>query len=155
MKPAGCKNLKIQPCELRDANSLIASIHRHHKPVQGHRFSLKAVADSGIVGVAVCGRPVARLTDASTVIEITRVATDGTPNACSMLYAACRRAAQALGYRKVQTFILEKEREFPLKRQVFDLRRCRLVETGLALVSRADGRTSRNVQSRSGVANGE
>jgi hypothetical protein len=38
--------------------------------------------------------------------EITRLATDETKNACSFLYAACTRAAKALGYRRLLTYIL-------------------------------------------------
>jgi len=33
-----------------------------------------------------------------------RVATDGTPNACSLLYAAAWQAAKALGYRRLVTY---------------------------------------------------
>jgi hypothetical protein len=41
--------------------------------------------------------------------EVTRLATDGTKNVCSLLYAACWRAARALGYRKLITYILASE----------------------------------------------
>lgn len=41
--------------------------------------------------------------------EVIRVATDGTPNACSFLYARAKRAAQALGYVKVKTKTLPSE----------------------------------------------
>jgi hypothetical protein len=41
--------------------------------------------------------------------EVTRVATNGTPNACSILYAACWRAARALGWRKLITYTLATE----------------------------------------------
>jgi len=37
------------------------------------------------------------------------VATDGTRNACSMLYGAAWRAAKALGYRKLITYTLASE----------------------------------------------
>ena len=57
-----------------------------------------------LVGVAVVGRPVARLLQDSLTLEITRVATDGTPNACSLLYAAAWQAAKALGYRRLVTY---------------------------------------------------
>lgn len=35
--------------------------------------------------------------------------TDGTPNACSMLYGACRRAWRAIGGRRIVTYILASE----------------------------------------------
>jgi hypothetical protein len=52
---------------------------------------------------------VARKTDYKKVLEVTRLATDGTKNACSFLYGAVARAGKALGYEKVQTFILDSE----------------------------------------------
>ena len=42
-------------------------------------------------------------------LEITRLATDGTRNACSALYGAARRAAFALGYSRVITYTLAEE----------------------------------------------
>lgn len=43
------------------------------------------------------------------VAEVTRLCTDGAKNACSILYAAVARACEAMGYDKVQTFILPHE----------------------------------------------
>ena len=99
------------PVELKEANKIIGSWHRHHKPVQGHRFSVGCVDEEGILhGVAVIGRPVARLAGAPRdVLEVTRVATDGTDNACSVLYGAAARAAKALGYLRIQTYTLPSE----------------------------------------------
>ena len=56
-----------------------------------------------------CGRPVARKLDDGFTLEINRVCTDGTRNACSMLYGACVRIAREMGYHKVITYILESE----------------------------------------------
>jgi hypothetical protein len=42
-------------------------------------------------------------------LEVNRSCTDGTPNANSMLYGACMRAAFALGYKKVITYTLKSE----------------------------------------------
>jgi hypothetical protein len=41
--------------------------------------------------------------------EVIRVATDGTRNACSFLYARAKRLAQAMGYRRVLTKTLKEE----------------------------------------------
>lgn len=60
-------------------------------------------------GVAIAGRPVARHLDDGLTLEVTRVATDGVWNACSALYGACRRAAKALGYRRLITYTLLSE----------------------------------------------
>lgn len=62
-----------------------------------------------VVAVAIVGRPVARMLQDGWTAEITRVASDGTKNACSMLYGACRTAAKALGYRRLFTYTLETE----------------------------------------------
>lgn len=102
--------LYVVPVELKEANAFIAALHRHHKPVVGHRFSLGCMDDRGVLrGAAICGRPVARMVDQRNVLEVTRLCTDGTKNACSILYAAAARAAQAIGYRKTQTYVLDSE----------------------------------------------
>jgi hypothetical protein len=103
-------SLRIIPLELDEANDLVTRWHRHHKPAVGHRFSIGVVDDSGeIVGAAIVGRPVARLTDYRSVLEVTRLVTNGTKNACSILYAAAARVAREMGYEKIQTFILDSE----------------------------------------------
>jgi hypothetical protein len=57
-------------------------------------------------GAAIVGRPVARMVNPKEVLEVTRLVTDGTRNACSMLYGASAKVGKALGYRKIQTYIL-------------------------------------------------
>jgi hypothetical protein len=107
--------VKIVPLELKDLNALVASLHRHHKPVQGHRFSIGCEHEGKIVGGVSVGRPVARKTDQRKVLEVTRLVTDGTKNACSILYAAAARVGKELGYTKIQTFILDSETGTSLK----------------------------------------
>ena len=41
--------------------------------------------------------------------EVTRLCTDGTPHVASKLYAACWRAARAMGYRRLLTYVLANE----------------------------------------------
>jgi len=65
--------------------------------------------DGKIVGVAIVGRPVARMRDDGETAEVTRLCTDGTRNACSFLYGACARAAFALGFKRIGTYILASE----------------------------------------------
>lgn len=98
--------------ELADANAFVAEHHPHHKPVVGHKFSLGAILDGRLVGCAIVGRPVARMRDDGETLEVTRLCTDGTKNACSFLYGACARAAFALGYRRIGTYILATEQGF-------------------------------------------
>ncbi len=102
--------LKVRQIELRQANEFVGIHHRHHKPVQGHRFSIAAENERGeLVGVCIVGRPVARKIDQSKVVEVTRLCTDGTRNACSFLYGAAARAAKSLGYKFIQTYTLPQE----------------------------------------------
>ena len=102
--------LTIVPVSFAEAKSFVAKHHRHHTPPRGHKFSV-AVADEGgtIRGVAMIGRPVARLLDDGLTLEVNRVATDGCDNACSALYGASWRAAKALGYNRVVTYTLASE----------------------------------------------
>lgn len=101
--------LGLIPVDLIEANAFVAELHRHHKPVVGHKFSLGAVKDGKVVGVAIVGRPVARRLDDGVTLEVTRLCTDGTRNACSFLYGACARACFALGYKRIGTYILASE----------------------------------------------
>jgi hypothetical protein len=101
--------MSLHKIELKEANDFVAALHRHHKPVIGHKFSLGAVLGEKLVGVAIVGRPVARMRDDGSTLEVTRLCTDGTKNACSFLYAASARAAFALGYHRIGTYILASE----------------------------------------------
>ena len=95
--------------ELDVANGFVAERHRHHKPVVGHKFSLGAELDGALVGVCIVGRPVSRMRDDGETLEVTRLCTDGTRNACSFLYGAAARAAFALGYDRIGTYTLPTE----------------------------------------------
>jgi hypothetical protein len=103
--------LEIVPMPIKEANVFVQRYHRHHGPVVGCKFCI-GVADTEtneIVGVAIVGRPVARLLDDGWTLEVNRTCTDGTRNANSMLYASCWRAARAMGYRKLITYTLPSE----------------------------------------------
>ena len=68
-----------------------------------------------MVGGASIGRPTARMTDQRKTLEVTRLVTDGTKNACSALYSAAARIGKEMGYQHIQTFILESESGVSLK----------------------------------------
>lgn len=102
-------SLTVVPCDFAEANAFVSKHHRHHKPIPGAKFSVAVSRDGEVVGVAMVGRPVARMLDDGWTLEVNRVATDGTRNACSILYAAAWRAARAMGYRKLVTYILGSE----------------------------------------------
>jgi hypothetical protein len=101
--------LELFPLTLREANDLVATLHRHHKPVQGHRFSIGVRDGNQLVGAVIVGRPVARMLQDGMTAEVTRLVTDGTPNACSMLYGAAWRAWRAMGGTRIITYTLASE----------------------------------------------
>lgn len=96
--------LRLVPVRFRDACGYITMWHRHHQPPIGCKFCIGVARDSVLVGVAIVGRPVARMLDDGLTLEVTRTATDGTRNANSMLYGAAWRATKALGYRRIVTY---------------------------------------------------
>jgi hypothetical protein len=100
------QRLRIQALTFARAVAFVDSHHRHHRAPQGHKFSIGVhTPDGTLVGVAIVGRPVARALDEGCTIEVTRLATDGTPNACSALYGAVWRTARAAGYHRAITYI--------------------------------------------------
>tara|TARA_R110000824_G_C14890233_1_gene644350 strand:- start:113 stop:553 length:441 start_codon:yes stop_codon:yes gene_type:complete len=97
------------PIELAEANAFVERHHRHHTPVIGHKFSIGAVSNDVVVGAVIVGRPVSRHRDDGLTLEVTRLCTDGTPNACSFLYGRAAKVALALGYKRIGTYILDTE----------------------------------------------
>jgi hypothetical protein len=101
--------IEIVPITLREANAFVSEYHRHHGPVTGHKFSIGLAEGEKIVGVVIVGRPVSRYLDDGWTLEVNRLCTNGSRNACSMLYGAAWRAARAMGYKRLITYILESE----------------------------------------------
>jgi len=113
---------------LDEANAFVAAHHRHHKPVPGAKFCLAVSEGDKVRGVAIVGRPVARLLDNGWTLEVNRVCTDGARNACSMLYGAAWRAAKALGFRRLITYTLPEEGGASLRA---GFRNCGMTKGGL------------------------
>lgn len=102
-------HISLCPITLTEAHAFVKQRHRHHDKDTGALFAVACEAADEIVGVAVIGRPKAgRLQDGYTA-EVTRLCTDGSRNACSMLYGAAWRACRALGYRRLVTYTLPSE----------------------------------------------
>jgi hypothetical protein len=101
--------LDYAPCELREARDFVTRVHRHHRAPRAHRFSIKATVNWHTVGVAICGRPVGRHQQDGNTLEITRLCTDGTPNAVSFLVGVVKRAARALGWKRLISYTLIEE----------------------------------------------
>ena len=62
--------LEIVPISFAEAKEFVKKHHRHHKPPVGHKFSIGCANSKGIVGVAIVGRPVARMLDDGWTLEI-------------------------------------------------------------------------------------
>jgi hypothetical protein len=103
------EKLQVTPISFKEANEFVKNYHRHHKPVPGSKFCLAVSLGTEVVGVAIVGRPVARLLDDGWTLEVNRCCTNGTKNACSKLYANAWQAAKALGYTKLITYTLASE----------------------------------------------
>jgi hypothetical protein len=107
--------LRVVPLDLKQANELVAKLHRHLKPIQVAKFSIGAVKGSRLIGVAICMRPASRVLDDGKTIEVCRVATydkeheNFVKGACSFLYGACAKVSREMGFEKIQTYILETE----------------------------------------------
>ncbi len=111
--------MTIVPITLKAANEYVSANHRHHKPTVGCKFCIGCEDNGQLVSVAICGRPVSRYLDNGRTLEINRLCTDGTRNACSKLYSACVRIAREMGYEKVITYILASENGASLKASNF------------------------------------
>lgn len=96
--------LNRAPVSFHDACAFVAEHHRHHTPPRGYKACTGAAADGVLVGVAIIGRPVARFLDDGRTLEVTRLVTDGTRNACSLLYAAAWDIARGMGYTRLITY---------------------------------------------------
>jgi hypothetical protein len=113
--------LVAAPIDFAQAAEFVRQHHRHHTPPVGHKFSIAAMAGEQLVGVVIVGRPVARRRDNGWTLEVTRLCCLDLPpvidrngkehaqSACSFLYGAAARAAFALGYRRIGTYILKRE----------------------------------------------
>lgn len=100
--------LVVVPCTIKRAKAEVLRLHRHLKVVGWGRFAAAVALDGVVVGVGMVGNG-PRVWEGTTKMVITRVATDGTPNACSALYGALCRAGRALGYTEAWTYTLPEE----------------------------------------------
>ena len=105
----------LVPIKQKAAKEFVKKHHRHHKPPVGSIFQIGCSFNGNLCGVIIVGRPVARLLDNGWTAEVTRCCTNGTKNACSKLYSAAWRAARALGYKRLITYILDSEKGTSLK----------------------------------------
>ena len=107
--------LELWPITVKQAQLVVVKTHRHLKKIQGGLFAVAVVDHNSLEackpfvrGVGIFANP-ARVWQGTGRGVIARVAVDGVPNACSMIYGALCRAAKALGYLEVWTYTLPEE----------------------------------------------
>lgn len=105
--------MKIVPMLLRDANDFVEKWHRHSSRTNndGGKFAIGLEHDGQLVGVAIVGRPTARLLQVEGAAELTRLCmSDAAPKgAGSKLYSRAKRIWQLMGGTKLHTYTLSKE----------------------------------------------
>ena len=77
------------------------------KRTRSLRFLALLMAMLTLMGTLCTG--VAFAADDGLTLEVNRCCTDGTRNACTMLYGAATRASKALGYKRLVTYTLQSE----------------------------------------------
>lgn len=103
--------LQVVPVALREANAFVDAYHRHNAPTRGCKFCLGANFGDMLAGVAIIGRPVARLLQDGLTAEVLRccVQPDAPKNTPSFLYGRAWRVWQAMGGRRMVTYTLDSE----------------------------------------------
>jgi hypothetical protein len=103
--------LRVIPLTFPQANECVRMWHRHHAELPGGFawYCLGAVSDGAIVAAAICGRPTNRNNHDGQTVEVIRLASDGTRNACSFLYGAAARVAREMGAAEIITYTLDSE----------------------------------------------
>lgn len=105
----------VRPVTFRDAKAFVTHHHRHAVAPAGWRFGASIYNGHTLLGVVMVGRPVARLLDASTTLEVNRLCLrmdlpDGLRwNACSQLYGWAAREGKRRGFEKIVTYTLAGE----------------------------------------------
>jgi len=101
--------LSLRPLTLRQANAFVAEHHAHHGPARGCIFCVGCEEGERLCGIAIVGRPVARMLQDGRTLEVTRLCTDRTRHVASKLLAACARAAFAIGVTRIISYVLADE----------------------------------------------
>lgn len=113
--------LELVEVGLTEAKDFIRTHHAHNVPPLSWRWGHGLRNGGELVAVATVGRPVARMIDGTTTVEVTRLCVNReldkelTWNACSQLYTAAAREAKARGFKKAITYTLETESGHALK----------------------------------------
>lgn len=107
--------LSLTHIDFAMASAFVGRHHAHHGPSVGWKWGHGVRNGEDLIGVCVVGRPVARMIDATTTVEVTRLCVRRDlpralcRNACSMLYGVAARAAQQRGFQRIITYTLTEE----------------------------------------------
>lgn len=105
--------MRIVPLTLREANDFVETWHRHSARTSndGGKYAIGLEHEGELVGVAIVGRPVARLLHADGTAELLRLCTSSSApkGAGSKLYARARRIWQLMGGTRFVTYTLSRE----------------------------------------------
>lgn len=108
--------LSIRPVSLADAKSFVRRHHAHcSNPPCGWRYGAAIFNGWRQIGVVMVGRPVARMLDHTTTVEVNRlcirrdIAAGLRWNACSQAYAWAAREAKRRNFARIVTYTLDSE----------------------------------------------
>lgn len=97
--------LRLRPWTVKQALPFVRQVHRRLPRVQGAMWAVSVRTGSSVVGCALVGNPARVWMEDNATLCVLRVAVfEGQENACSMLYAACSRAAKAMGAENLVTY---------------------------------------------------
>jgi hypothetical protein len=102
-------HLRLRPSSKHECNRHIRKHHAHHGAVGGGKVFIAALDGDRLCAVVVAENPKARMLQDGYTFELTRVCTDRTPHAASMLIAAATRAAFAMGVTRCVSYVLTHE----------------------------------------------
>jgi hypothetical protein len=105
--------VKIVPLKIKEANDFVEKWHRHSARTNndGGKFAVGLEHGGQLVGVAIVGRPVARLLQTPGAAEVTRLCTspDAPKGSESKLYSRVKRIWQLMGGTTIHTYTLKRE----------------------------------------------
>jgi hypothetical protein len=108
--------MNVRPCTIRQAKRWIEMVHRKLPIMTGAMWAVRVLDDGGeTIGVAAVGNPAGQWAEEGVLCVLRVAVSEGHPNACSMLYGACARAAKAMGATSLVTYTHQDEPGTSLK----------------------------------------
>ena len=121
--------MELKRLLLKEASAFVKEHHRHSKPLKRHKFSIGAIDEGDLVGIATVDVPSSRYTRYRNYVEIRRVCVkDGIRNAASFLIGHACNACFSMGYDVIVTYTQPHESGASLMASGFDVvRRAKIV----------------------------